>query len=78
MSAATRHLAGFTLAALTLALALQLALVYAPFGLQPAAPPALPPAAVGADGLARAHAASGNYWTLYFSSPSPTTRQNRQ
>ncbi|MCY4022196.1 MAG: phospholipase D-like domain-containing protein [Anaerolineaceae bacterium] len=69
MSASTRHLAGFTLAALTLALALQLALAPRPFGLQPAAPPALPPAAVGAEGLARAHTASGDYWTLYFSSP---------
>lgn len=74
MSASTRHLAGFLLAALVLALALQLALVPVPFGLQPAAPPARPPAAVGAGGLARAHAVSGDYWTAYFSIPSPLQR----
>ncbi len=42
MSSASRHLAGLFLAALVLALALQLALVEAPFGLQPATAPQEP------------------------------------
>lgn len=78
MSAATRHLAGLTLAALALALALQLALVDSPFGLQPAAvspdPPRVTsgvsdPAADGEFRLTRGHGVAGDYWTLYFSSP---------
>lgn len=68
MSSAPRHLAGLTLAALVLALALQLALAPAPFG----RPPAAPPAAVG--GPARAHSVAGDYWTAYFSIPSPLRR----
>ncbi|MCY3718425.1 MAG: phospholipase D-like domain-containing protein [Anaerolineaceae bacterium] len=78
MSASTRHLAGFTLAALTLALALQLALAPVPFGLQPAAisqgPPRQSsgvsgPATEGALRLAGGYGVAGDYWTLYFSSP---------
>lgn len=76
MSSAPRHLAGLFLAALVLALALQLALAPAPFGRPPAAPPALPPAAVGPGGLARAHVAGGDYWTAYFSIPSPLQRND--
>lgn len=70
MSSAPRHLAGLLLALLVLALALQLALVPAPFGRPPAAPPAAP----GPGGLARAHVAVGDYWTVYFSIPAPLRR----
>ncbi|MDE0608348.1 MAG: phospholipase D-like domain-containing protein [Anaerolineaceae bacterium] len=78
MIASTRHLAGFTLVALTLALALQLALAPVPFGLQPAAisqgsprqsSGVSGPATEGAFRLARGYGVAGAYWTLYFSSP---------
>ncbi len=72
MSSAPRHLAGLWLATLVLALALQLALAPAPFG----RPPARPPAAVGVGGLARAHAAVGDYWAVYFSIPAPLRRDD--
>ncbi|MCE2488921.1 MAG: hypothetical protein J4G17_02990 [Anaerolineae bacterium] len=78
MSSAPRHLAGLLLAALVLALALQLALVPTPFGLQPATAPQEPlPLAAGVsappvDGefrLTRGYGVKGDYWTVYFSSP---------
>ena len=85
MSASTRHLAGYLLAALTLALALHLALAPLPPELAPAVvpqdAPATPadlndPAPAGEFRLARGVGVHGDRWTVYFSSPARSDGTN--